>query len=218
MALFPLFVKLEARKCVVVGGGRIATAKATGLLRHGARVVVIAPQATNWIRVKARTNQLVWRQRTFRAKDVEGAFLMVAATNSTAVNEAVFRACRAHGVLCNVVDCSEHCDFFYPAVVRRGPLQIAISTGGRSPSLARRLRLELERQFGPEYGEWVEHVGRARKQILSRRLPAVESRKQMDQITSREALEQFLKNRASAKAQGRREKKRHSETRRISAE
>jgi len=188
---------------VVVGGGRIATAKATGLLCHGAHVSVIAPQATKLIQSKARANQLVWRKRAFRAKDVEGAFLTVAATNSIAVNEAVFRACRAHGVLCNVVDDPERCDFFYPAVVQRGPLQIAISTEGRSPALARRLRLELEQQFAPEYGEWVEHIGEMRKQILRRRLPAAERQKSIDHITSGEALKEFLESRGSARTQAR---------------
>ena len=95
-------------------------------------------------------------------------------------------------MLCNVVDDPQHCDFFYPSVVRRGPLQIAISTEGRSPSLARRLRTELERQFGPEYGAWVEHVGKMRNRILSQNLTAEERQKLMKSISSREAFEQFI--------------------------
>ena len=167
MALFPIFVKLQNRKCVVVGAGKIAAGKAAGLLRNHAKVVVIAPRAGGWIKSKVSAGKLTWHQREFSAKDVAGALLVVAATDSSATNEAVFRACTAAGVLCNVVDDPQHCDFFYPSVVRRGPLQIAISTEGRSPSLARRLRTELERQFGPEYGAWVEHVGKMRNRILS---------------------------------------------------
>ena len=103
-------------------------------------------------------------------------------------------------MLCNVVDDPERCDFFYPAVVRRGPLQIAISTGGRSPALARRLRIELGRQFGPEYGAWVEHVGKIRREILRQDLAAGERRRLLDQIASYESFEQFLRKRPRAKA------------------
>jgi precorrin-2 dehydrogenase/sirohydrochlorin ferrochelatase len=201
--LFPIFLKLRKRKCVVVGAGKIASAKAAGLLRNQAQVVVIGPRATGWIQNQARAGKLIWHKRNFRAEDVAGAFLVVAATNSSATNEGVFRACTAQGTLCNVVDDPEHCDFYYPAVVHRGPLQIAIATGGRSPALARRLRIELERQFGPEYGAWVEHVGKMRKQILRQSLSAEERRKLMDQISSRESLKRFLKKHASAKSRER---------------
>jgi precorrin-2 dehydrogenase / sirohydrochlorin ferrochelatase len=202
MPLFPILVKIKARKCLVVGAGKIATAKAAGLLSHGAEVLVVSPRATEWIRAQADGGKLTWERRNFADSDVEGAFLVVAATNSNSTNEAVFRACQARSVLCNVVDEPERCDFFYPAIVRRGPLQIAISTGGRSPGLARRLRTELERQFGPEYGEWVEYVGEMRKQTLSRQLDKDERDRLLDQIASRESFESFVQQRGSAKVQG----------------
>jgi precorrin-2 dehydrogenase/sirohydrochlorin ferrochelatase len=199
MPLFPILVKLKARKCVVVGAGQIAAAKAAGLMRSGARVVVIGPRAVEWIQSRARAGKLAWRRRRFVAADVGHAFLVIAATDSSATNDAVFRACTARGVLCNVVDDPERCDFFYPAVVRRGPLQIAISTGGRSPALARRLRIELERQFGPEHGAWVEHVGRIRREILSQDLAAGERRRLLDQIASYESFERFLQSHGAGK-------------------
>jgi precorrin-2 dehydrogenase/sirohydrochlorin ferrochelatase len=201
--LFPIFLKLKAKTCVVIGAGKIAAAKAAGLLSSGARVVVIGPRAANWVQSQARAGKVIWHRRRFVAADVEQAFLVVAATSSSATNEAVFRACVERGVLCNVVDDPERCDFFYPAVVHRGPLQIAISTGGRSPALARRLRIELERQFGPEYGHWVEHVGKIRRRILSRDLAAGERRRLLDQIASYESYEQFLRKRPGARAGGR---------------
>jgi precorrin-2 dehydrogenase/sirohydrochlorin ferrochelatase len=204
VSLFPIFIKLKAKKCVVVGAGKIAAAKAAGLLTSGARVVVIGPRAAEWIQSQARAGQVIWHRRRFVAKDVEHAFLVIAATNSNATNEAVFRACVERGVLCNVVDVPERCDFFYPAVVRRGPLQIAISTDGRSPALARRLRIELEQHFGSEYGQWVEHVGRMRRGILSQDLAAGERRRRLDQIASGESFEQFLRQRPRAKARVRR--------------
>ena len=112
MTSFPILLRLQGRTCVVVGAGRVAAAKAAGLLNHGAHVVVVAPKAVRWIREKAQSGKLAWRRRTFSARDVRGAFLVVAATNSAASNGAVFRACHARGVFCNVVDDPEHCDFF----------------------------------------------------------------------------------------------------------
>jgi precorrin-2 dehydrogenase/sirohydrochlorin ferrochelatase len=192
MSLFPIFLKLKRRKCVVVGAGKIAAGKIAGLLRNDADVVVIGPRAGEWVKNQAREGKLVWHAREFLADDVAGALLVVAATDSSVTNEAVYRACTEQGVLCNVVDDPKHCDFFYPSVVRRGPLQIAISTGGRSPSIARRLRAELEQQFGPEFGVWVEHVGKLRNEILRRDLTAEQRQKLIDSISSREAFEEFL--------------------------
>ena len=107
-------------------------------------------------------------------------------------NEAVFRACTQHGVLCNVVDDPAHCDFFYPSVVRRGALQIAISTAGKSPSLARRLRKELERQFGPEYAQWVQHLGRIRSEILRQDVSPKERQTLIENLPSQAAFERFV--------------------------
>jgi precorrin-2 dehydrogenase / sirohydrochlorin ferrochelatase len=195
-SLFPMLVKLRAKQCVVVGAGKIAAAKAAGLLASGARVVVIGPQANDWVRSQARAGKVIWHRRRFVAADVEPAFLVVAATNSYATNEAVFQACVQRGVLCNVVDDPERCDFFYPAVVRRGPLLIAISTSGRSPALARRLRIDLEQQFGSEYSAWVEQVGEMRQKLRRKDMPAADRRKLLDQLASRESFERFLRKRA----------------------
>jgi precorrin-2 dehydrogenase/sirohydrochlorin ferrochelatase len=214
--LFPIFLKLERRKCVVIGAGKIAEGKAAGLLCSQARVVVIAPQATRWIESQARAGKLQWQQREFKAADVRGAFLVVAATNSGAINRSVFRACKKLRVLCNAVDDPPHCDFFYPAVVRRGPLQIAISTGGRSPALAHRLRTELEQQFGPEYALWVEQVGKMREEILHQDLSGEERRMSLAAIASQESWEQFRSKRESAKRQP--QKKQPARARRSSKE
>jgi siroheme synthase-like protein len=200
MSMFPILVKVKGRACLVVGAGTIAASKAEGLLRHGARVRAVSPRATEWIQTQASAGNLLWEKREFVENDVDGAFLVVAATNSTSTNEAVFRACQARAVLCNVVDDPEHCDFFYPAIVERGPLQIAISTGGRSPALARRIRMELERQFGPEYGEWVEHVGKLRKQLLNNHLDKSEEAKTINEMVGADAFEKFIRQRKSRRA------------------
>ncbi|MGB6430371.1 MAG: bifunctional precorrin-2 dehydrogenase/sirohydrochlorin ferrochelatase, partial [Candidatus Acidiferrales bacterium] len=170
--MFPLFLKLAGRQCVVVGAGAIAESKIESLLRAGARVKVVAPEATDRVRRWARARQIAWRARAYRPGDLAGAFLVIAATSSAKLHGAIFRQARRGGILCNAVDDPPNCDFYYPAVVRRGSLQIAISTGGESPSLAARLRAELERQFGPEYGAWVKSLGRTRARILRRVLDA----------------------------------------------
>jgi precorrin-2 dehydrogenase/sirohydrochlorin ferrochelatase len=198
MNLFPIMVRLDARRCIVVGAGEIAAAKTATLLACGAQVTMIAPHATDWVQQQAREGTLTWRCREFVPADLEAAFLVIAATNSPAVNEEVFRAGKERGVLCNVVDDPEHCDFYYPAVVQRGDLQIAISTGGHSPALAHRLRVELEQQFGPEYEAWVEEVGRRRRETMARDLPEARRRELLEQIASREAYEDFVRRRAAA--------------------
>ena len=165
--LFPMFLKLDGRPCLVVGAGTIAESKIDGLLEAAADVTVVAPQATEQVRSWARQGRIVWEQRMFQETDLDGSFLVVSATNDVRVNDAVYRRAQALGVICNVVDDPPRCDFYYPAVVRRGPLQIAISTSGYSPALAQRLRRELGEQFGPEYGVWVEQIGRARAELLS---------------------------------------------------
>ena len=199
-----MLVNLVGRKCLVVGAGAVAAAKIEGLLFCGADLVVVSPRAVPAIQRLARAGRLAWRRRAFSRRDVQGKFLAVAATNSSKVNEAVFRACAARGVLCNSVDDPQHCDFIYPAVAHRGPLQIAISTGGCSPALAARLRRELERQFGPEWGAWVEHLGRRRDELLRGRMPAKSRRRRLQQMATPQAFRDFLCDRGPASAQKRR--------------
>src|SRR5580693_536817 len=165
--LFPFFLKLAQRRCLVVGGGTIGESKMQSLVRCGASVHVVSPEATPGIRRAADSGEIVWDARPFLPSDLDGVFLVVGATNSPELHEEIFRLCQGAGILCNMVDEPDRCDFYYPAVVRRGPLQIAISTGGLFPALAQRLRQDLELQFGPEYGAWVEEIGRARKELLA---------------------------------------------------
>lgn len=221
MSLFPAMIKLEGRKCLVVGAGRIAAAKATALLDHGATVVVISPQAVKRIQTLSRAGRLVWKRRNFAPRQVAGALLVVAATNSSLVNEAVYCACEARGILCNVVDDPKHCHFFYPAVVRRGSLQIAVSTGGRSPALAARLRGELEQLFGPEWSAWVEHVGKMRRHLLEETMPPKQRKQQLLLMSSPQAFRTFVREHAhggsskSSKSKTRVRRKEGSDMRRL---
>lgn len=200
-SLFPIFLKLQGKKCVIVGGGVIGEGKTMGLLPSGARVVVIAPQVRPALQKLAAAGTITWRKGTFRAADLRGAFLVVAATDSIEQNRLISRHCQRLGVLCNAVDDPGHCDFFYPAVVRRGALQIAISTDGRSPALAKRLRAELERQFGPEYAAWLDEVGEQRRKILSQNMPAARRAKLLEKLAGRAAFAEFMA-RGTGRARG----------------
>ncbi len=121
--------------------------------------------------------------------DLDGVFLVIAATSSREVNGTIFREAQQRNILCNVVDDPEYCDFYYPAVVRRGDLQLAISTNGHSPALAQRIRRELEIQFGPEYGEWLEELGKIRQQLFARGMNPDDRRRLLHELASREAFE-----------------------------
>jgi precorrin-2 dehydrogenase/sirohydrochlorin ferrochelatase len=175
-----------------VGAGKVGEPKIGGLLETGARIRVIALDATPVVREWARGGKLELELRAFSADDLVGAFLAVVATNSRHLNELVYREAQKRGVLCNVVDVPDLCDFFYPAVVRRGDLQIAISTAGQSPSLAQKIRQQLEKQFGPGYAAWVEELGETRKLILSCDLDKQQKLDLLHSLASREALEAAL--------------------------
>jgi precorrin-2 dehydrogenase/sirohydrochlorin ferrochelatase len=200
MTLFPMFVKLARRRCLVVGAGKIAEGKIGSLLDAGARVRVVAPLATPMISTWARNRRLIWIQRSFEPADLDRAFLVIAATSSVKVHRLVFREARRRGVLCNAVDEPTRCDFYYPAVVRRGDLQIAVSTGGRSPALAQRLRRELEAQYGPEYAAWLAHLGRSRAALFTRSMNPEARRRLLHRDVTPEAFRRFLQQFESVKS------------------
>jgi len=193
-----MFLKLAGRRCLVVGAGRVGETKIKSLLWAGAEVRVVAPRATRTVRGWARAKKVRWEARGFRPSDLHGAFLVVAATSSADLHERIFREARRRGVLCNVVDDPARCDFHYPAVVRRGPLQIAISTSGRSPALAQHLKRELEQQFGPEYETWVEQLGEARQKMMARAMNPKRRRRLLHCLARRLAFQAFLRGRGVA--------------------
>lgn len=194
MQMFPLFLRLENRRCLVVGAGSIAESKISSLLDTGAQVRVVAPEATPTVRSWAGAGKIDWQQRVFEPTDLDGAFLVVAATSSAQLHEQIFSEAQRRSVLCNVVDVPHLCDFYYPAVVRRGALQIAISTTGESPALAQRLRKELELQFGSEYEEWLKAIGKARGEMQAQNLNAEERKQLLHGMASQEAFETFREN------------------------
>lgn len=184
-----MFVKLEGRSCLVVGAGSVGEPKIGSLLASEASVRVIAPAVSATVAEWAQAGLIIWEAREFRTSDLHGVSLVIVATSSRDVNESIFREARRRNILCNVVDDPEHCDFYYPAVVRRGDLQLAISTNGKSPALAQRIRRELEMEFGPEYGEWLEELGKIRQQLFASGMNPDDRRRVLHELASREAFE-----------------------------
>jgi uroporphyrin-III C-methyltransferase / precorrin-2 dehydrogenase / sirohydrochlorin ferrochelatase len=166
MPLFPIFVKLEGRPVLLVGAGPIGESKIGGLLSAGAVVTVVAPAATPAVQALAGHGKIFWHQRRFDPRDLDGMTLVVAAVPKE-VARLIYEEAQIRGVLVNSVDDPDNCDFYYASVVNRGDFQIAISTAGHSPALAQRIRIELEQQFGPEYAEWVEQLGHARRDLFA---------------------------------------------------
>jgi precorrin-2 dehydrogenase / sirohydrochlorin ferrochelatase len=191
-ALFPMFLKLEGREVLVVGAGQIGEQKIAGLLDSGARIRVVARLASERVRQWARESSIVLNERDFSLADLDGVFLIVVATSSPELNRTVFHEAQRRRILCNVVDVPGHCDFYYPAVLRRGDLQIAISTGGQSPSLARKIRQQLERQYGPGYARWVSELGETRRQVLASNLDSERKQFLLQSLASREAFEKAI--------------------------
>ena len=182
-----------------MGAGSIAESKIVSLLEAGGRLRVVAPEATPQVRSWAQSNEIQWHQRPFEPHDLDGIFLVVADTSSTELHKRIFEEATRRGVLCNIVDVPALCDFYYPAVVQRGALQIAISTSGESPALAQRLRKQLEEHFGAEYEEWLAQLGEARDKVQSAGLDPEERKRLLHEDASEEAFETFLRNRVGRK-------------------
>jgi precorrin-2 dehydrogenase/sirohydrochlorin ferrochelatase len=166
MSLFPIFLKLTGRPCTVIGAGNLAESKIESLITANARVTVISPRANARVTSLAEAGEITLHTREYAQGDLAGQFLAVAATDSPAVNRAVFAEAEASDVLINAVDDPPFCDFYFPSVVRRGDLQIAISTAGASPALAQRLRKEINELLPLDAGDWLAELGNLRREVL----------------------------------------------------
>jgi uroporphyrin-III C-methyltransferase/precorrin-2 dehydrogenase/sirohydrochlorin ferrochelatase len=203
MALFPMFFKLAGRSCLIVGAGSVGEAKTASLLEAGAIVRVVSPSATALVKEWAAVGRITWLPKAFEPHDLDGMFLVVAAVPAGNLTRKVHAEARQRGVLCNAVDDPERCDFYYPAVVKRGDFQIAVSTGGRSPALAQRIRRELEEQFGPDYEGWVQELGVRREALFADSMDPEARKQQLHEAASREAYESFrLKPQARSRESG----------------
>lgn len=163
---YPVYVNLKDKKCLVVGGGNVAERKVKALLACGARVYVVSPALTDWLSAAVEEGTIVSVKRNYTATDLENAFLVVGATNNHQINSRVAEDCSERNILVNIVDNPSECNFIVPAVIRQGPLCISVSTEGKSPMLARKIREDLESTFGPEYREFLDLMARIREYIL----------------------------------------------------
>src|SRR5580692_6000619 len=176
MSLLPIFLNLERRRCLLVGAGTVALEKIGSLLKTGLTLRAIAPQAREEVRALAAEGKLEWVQRAFEPDDLDGNFVVIAATNVPEVNAAVYREAVARNIPCNSVDDIPNCDFFFGSVVSRGDLQIAISTAGESPAVAQRLRKEIDEQLPADLGAWLVKLGELRRGVIANQ-PRSEGRK-----------------------------------------
>jgi uroporphyrin-III C-methyltransferase/precorrin-2 dehydrogenase/sirohydrochlorin ferrochelatase len=178
MKMLPIFLKLDGRDCLLVGAGTIALEKIGTLIATGLRLRIVAPETTPEIRRMAAEGSVEWVKKSFEPSDLNGMFLVIAATNDPEVNQAVYRAATERQILCNSVDDVPNCDFYFGSVVSRGDLQIAISTAGQSPALAQRLRREIDQQLPQDLGPWLESLGNLRREVLATH-PRGEARKDL---------------------------------------
>jgi uroporphyrin-III C-methyltransferase/precorrin-2 dehydrogenase/sirohydrochlorin ferrochelatase len=167
MTLLPIFLKLDGRPGLLVGAGTVALDKIGSLLKTGIRLRVIAPKARDEIRQLAAEGKLEWIERSFEPADLEGNFVVIAATDDPGINAAVYRGAVERSIPCNSVDDIPNCDFFFGSVVSRGDLQIAISTAGESPAFAQRLRREIDEQLPVDLGPWLADLGELRRDVLA---------------------------------------------------
>jgi siroheme synthase-like protein len=189
LGYYAAFLDLGDRRCLVVGGGDAAEEKARGLLEAGAGVSVAWDTFNTGFEQLAQDGRLELLRHRFEEADLEGCAVVVDASGDEATGALVSAAARARGVLVNVLDRPELCDFIAPALVRRGPLQLAISTAGRSPFMASHLRRLLEDQIGPEWGELVDLVGMLRDRLRAEEVPLAEQMRIYDRIPGSGALE-----------------------------
>jgi uroporphyrin-III C-methyltransferase len=160
-------MKVEGRRCLVVGAGEVASSKIQSFVEGGGEVTVVAPWARPEIMALAEAGQIAWRRREFEDADIQQQFVVIAGTDKTEVNQRVYRLCVDANILCNAVDDPPHCDFYYGSVVTRGDLQIAISTTGQSPAVAQRLRREIDALLAPGIGPWLADLGVLRREVLA---------------------------------------------------
>ncbi|HET9915285.1 MAG TPA: bifunctional precorrin-2 dehydrogenase/sirohydrochlorin ferrochelatase [Anaerolineales bacterium] len=175
-AYYPIYLQLQDQACVVIGGGKIAEDKVKGLLVAGGHVTVVSPDLTLHLRELAEQGGITYIARQYQPGDLAGAFVVICATDQTEINHQVWQEASAHGQLVNVVDDTPRCNFIAPAILRNGDLTIAISTAGKAPALAVRLKERLQQEIGPEYERFLELAGQLREP-LAQHVPDFETRK-----------------------------------------
>ena len=191
-SFYPIHINIDDKKCLVVGGGRVAERKVSVLVRYGGKVVVVSPTTTKKIKTLSKNKKIIWHKRIYRFSDLNKAFLVFCATNSEKINSEISKEAKKRGIIVNVVDSPEDCDFISPSLIERGHLKVSISTEGLAPLLSKRLREELERRFGKEYRQYTALIAKVRSTILkNKRLNDQKKRKKMNQLLSLNLIDQL---------------------------
>jgi precorrin-2 dehydrogenase / sirohydrochlorin ferrochelatase len=167
MRYYPVNLDINKKNCLVVGGGSVGTRKVKTLLGCGAKVTVVSPFGTEKLEKMAENHEITWHKRSYEASDLDNAFLVIGATDNEALNTQISQDAEKQNKLCNIADRPEVCNFILPAIVQKDDLIIAISTSGQSPAFAKKLKKELEKQFGDEYTVFLKMMGEIRKKLLS---------------------------------------------------
>ncbi len=194
MAKYPIFLELGSRRVVVIGGGAVAVRKVQALLAAGARVVVVAERIDDMLTAQCRDTDVELIKSKYSKNYLAGALLAIAATNNHPLNKQIYKDCQELEVLCNVVDVPELCDFFVPAVVKRGDLQIAIGTEGRCPAYAGHLRKKLEGIFTEQHGQFLAELEKLRKKIIQEVSDPADRKIILGQLADDESFEYFAEN------------------------
>ncbi len=187
--LLPVFMKMDGRKCLVVGAGLVALAKIEGLLACGAEVRVVSPQAVAEIQRLAEQREITWVVKEYSSSDLDAVGVIIAATDKPEVNHLVYEEGVARGLFVNVVDDPEFCDFYFGSIVRRGSLQIAISTRGESPAFAQQLKGEIDEALPPDTGDWLERLGELRRHVNRITAPGPDRISLLRELAKREACD-----------------------------
>jgi precorrin-2 dehydrogenase/sirohydrochlorin ferrochelatase len=189
MEYYPVNLDIKKRKCLVVGGGRVGTRKVLTLLDCGARVTVVSPDAKEKLIELANSGAITLEKRQYRETDLDGIFLVIGTTDDEELNHQISIAAEKHNMLCNIADRPKVCNFILPSIVNRGDLTISISTSGKSPALAKKLRMELEEQFGNEYAELLRLMGAIREKLLKQKHEPEAHKRLFEQLISRNLVE-----------------------------
>ncbi len=194
MAKYPIFLELSGRRVVVIGGGAVALRKAQSLLAAGARVVVVAEHIDDMLTIHSQAANAELVKSKYSKDYLVGAALVIAATNKPELNRRIYKDCQELEILCNVVDEPELCDFFVPAVVKRGDLQIAIGTDGHSPAYAGHIRKKLEQIFTDKHGEFLAELKTLRKRIIEEVPDPADRKALLGQLVDDKSFEYFVQN------------------------
>jgi precorrin-2 dehydrogenase/sirohydrochlorin ferrochelatase len=194
MRYYPIYLDIKNRKCLVVGGGSVGARKVQTLLTCGAKVTVVSPDVSDPLKELSKNHLISLHQRPYRSADLKSMFLVIGATNSEKLNHQIRTDAECRNILCNIVDRPQDCNFILPSIISRGDLTISISTSGKSPALAKKLRKDLSKQFGEEYALFLKLMGQIRKTLLIRAHEPEAHKQLFEQLINRGLLEMIRDN------------------------